>query len=234
METIYEKGFTTEKDSDNVVIQIEGDNSNINNSVEAIRKCVSQFNIDNSWDQTYYVSFKEAKDCKANKTPPFVSIMITDDSPTRKRENCSTQTESKLDNSIDVNFSLCKDFPSEESLTYDNLKKSLSNKRYRRDTYGDNEEIHPTKKTKNSMINSTSSSSDSTELEQIELDSEASSRLCSESEASFKSINSNYSFKTRKRRLKSDSNLIRDVLKRTKKNSSLTKHNFSDNNTPGN
>lgn len=199
-----------------------------NNSIEEIRKCTTQSRIDTSWDRSYYVSFHESKNTEFDKTPPFKSMMIEEESINNK-VNSFTQTEifgRTLHGSVDANLSFSKDFQFEDSLSNENDERS-SSKRFRRDSFDDdNKEIRPWKKTK-CTSSSTSSSSDLNEPKSSLSD------LCSESELSFKSINSNYSYKTRKRRRKSDSSLFRSVLQRSGKCVYFNKHNFSDDKTTG-
>lgn len=196
-----------------------------NNSIEEIRKCTKQSRIDTSWDRSYYVSFQESKNTEFDKTPPFKSIMIEEESINSK-VNSFTQTEivgQTLHSSVDANFSFSKDFQFEDSLSNENDERS-SSKRFRRDSFDDNKEIRPWKKTKCTR-SSTSSSSDLNEPKSSLSD------LCSESELSFKSINSNYSYKIRKRRRKSDSSLFRSVVQKSRNCVYFNKHNFSDDKT---
>lgn len=197
-------------------------------SIEAVRKCDTLYHIDTSWDKSYYVSFRETKPSECDKTPPFLSIMIDTESADSKVDG-STQTEivsPQQDSIIDVNLSFGKDFKLEDSSSND--EKSLRNKRFRHDSFEDNKEKRPTKKTK-CTESSTSSSSD---INERPLDPIQSNELYSESEVSFKSASSNYSYKTRKRRRKSDSSLLRNILHRSGKNSYFCRR-FPDNNSSG-
>lgn len=209
-----------------------------NNSIEVIRKCSQQDTIDTSWDHSF-VSFHENKDKDYNKTPPFVSIMITDD-PSYTQGNSttsSTQTEPFVTlpvncSFVDVSLSFSKDFNIQDSTSNENSEQSLGSKRYRRDSSdGEHKELRPWKKI---CTDSCSSSTSDLTDPKITLVPSPSSCLSSNSEASFKSINSNHSFKVRKRRMKSDSNLFRDALQRSRKSANFSKHNYSDNSTPGN
>lgn len=203
------------------------------NSIEVIRKCNTTNNIDTSWDQSNYVSFKESKESQREKTPPYYSIMI-DASPSDSRSNSSTQTDIVgpvvEDGLVDVNLSFSKDFNAVETSSNDSddVLKSLGSKRYRHDSF--EEKVNPPWKKTKCTGSSTSSSSDLTEPKAAE--SVSSNKLCSESDVSFKSINTNYSYKVRKRR-KSDSNLFKDMLHRSRKCSSLGKCKYLENNISG-
>lgn len=187
-----------------------------NNSIEVIRKCSTNHHIDTSWDQSHYVSFRERKNSECDKTPPFMSIMIDTESPDSKVDS-STQTElvsSYPGGIIDVNLSFGKDFKLEDTSSNEDGARFLNSKRFRHDSFEDlDKETRPTKKTKCTESN-TSSTSDLID-KHTPRDSTPSSRLCSESEISFKSANSNYSYKTRKRRRKSDTSLIKNILQKS-------------------
>lgn len=199
-----------------------------NESIEAVRKCDVQYHIDTSWDKSYYVSFRDTKTSECETTPPFTSIMIDTESVDSKVDG-STQTENvslQQESVIDVNLSFGKDFKLEDSSSND--EKSLSNKRFRHDSFEDHKEKRPTKKTKCTE----SSASSSSDLAERPLDPIPSNELYSESDVSFKSANSNYSYKTRKRRRKSDSSLLRNILHRSGKNGYFCRR-FPDNNSAG-
>lgn len=137
---------------------------------------------------------------------------------------------------VDVSLSFSKDFNAQDSAS-DNCEQYLGSKRLRRDSMQDNGELRPSKKTK-CTESCTSSTSDLTDSDNISRKlslgrSLSPSLLSSNSETSYKSINSNSSFKVRKRRMKSDSNLFRDALQRSRKSTNLIKHNYSENSTPG-
>lgn len=223
-------------------INTSGEIENFNNSIELIRKCKQQDPINTSWDHScYYGSDKEHK-VNINKTPPFVSIMFTDDcSPSGGNvTSSSTQTEQFVTlpancSIVDVSLSFSNDLNAQDSGS-DNCEQFLGNKRLRRDSFQDNGELRPSKKTKctESGTSSTSDLTDSDNISRkISLQKSPSLLLSSSSETSFKSINSNSSFKVRKRRLKSDSNLFRDALQRSRKITNPNKHSYSENSTPG-
>lgn len=201
------------------------------NSIEAVRKCNKQHTVNTSWEQSYYASIQKSAE-EINKTPPFVSIMVTD-IPDIGRANSSTQTELfAVQNCgiVDVSLSFSKDFM-QDSSSNENSEHSLGNKRYRRESSEiDNRDLRPSKKTK-CTESCSSSTSDLTEPRSL-WPSVSTTHLSSTSETSFKSINSNHSYKVRKRRRKSDSNLIRDVLQRSRKASNFS-YNYSENNTTG-
>lgn len=207
---------------------------NSENSVELIRKCTQQERMNTSWDN-YNGDFNEPK--VSNTTPPFVSIMITDElSPCGGNlTSSSTQTEEFVTlpascSIADVSLSSTnKDFQLQSSV----FDQYLGYKRLRRESMQDNGDLRPWKKTK-CTDSCTSSTSDLTESEKLPLGASMSlSLMASNSETSFKSVNSNSSFKIVKRRLKSDSNLFRDAVQRSRKRIKNRQHNNSDNSTSG-
>ncbi|KOB68429.1 Uncharacterized protein OBRU01_18194 [Operophtera brumata] len=170
----------------------------VNNSIELVRKWTQDPNY-TSWDYSY-----DASDINYNnnKTPPFVSTMISDDlSPSRGNvTNGSTQTEETLPLScsiVDLSLSFSKECNDQRSASDHQLR----SKRVRRDSMQDIGERRPWKKTK-CTESCTSSNSDLTENEnRLSIGASFSSNLLSSSsETSFKSIISNSSFKVRKRR----------------------------------
>lgn len=208
-----------------------------NNSIEVIRKCAQQDAINTSWDRNI-ISSHENKDKTFNKTPPFVSFMGTDNlnnSSSGNSTSSSTQTEPFVTlpvncSFVDVSLSFSKDFNIQESTSNETSEQSVRSKRYRRDSSdGENKEMQPWKKKC-----SGSSSSSTSDLTDPQVEQGPSSCLSSNSDASFKSINSNHSFKVRKRRLKSESNLFKDALHRSRRGNNFIKHNLSENASPGN
>lgn len=201
-------------------------------SIEVIRRCSKEDKIDTSWERSCYASFHEKSKDSGNKTPPFVSIMVTDADTPEDKSHSSTQTDPALmiNCSIgDVSLSFNNDFNLHDSASNDNNSElCLRSKRLRRRSSSDKREVRPWKKTK-CVDSCTSSMSDMTDPRAIL----SSSSLTSASDVSFKSINSNHSFKVRKRRLKSESNLFRDALQRSRKTTNFNKHNCNDETTPG-
>lgn len=206
------------------------------NSIEEIRRCPNQDTINTSWDRSFALHESKVRDI--NKTPPFESIMVTDD-PSPEKGNTSTsstQTEPYLSlpvncSFVDVSLSFSKDFNIQDSTSNENSEQCLGSKRYRRDSSdADHKELRPWKK---KCTDSCSSSTSDLSEPKLTLGPSGSSCLSSNSEASFKSINSNHSYKIRKRRLKSESNLIRDALQRARKSTNFNKHNYSETSTAG-
>lgn len=228
--------MTLKNEEEIILVNKTEDAADFVNSVEVIRRCSKEDKIDTSWERSYYVSFREKSKDSANKTPPFVSIMVSDMvSPDDKSHSShsSTQTEPALAISCsigDVSLSFTNDYNARESTSNENSEHFLRSKRQRRRSSGDNRVLRPWKKTKctESCTSSTSDISDP----KASLGS-STSALTSASEISFKSINSNHSFKVRKRRLKSDSNLFRDALQRSRKSANLSRLNYNDDNTSG-
>ncbi|CAB3255799.1 unnamed protein product [Arctia plantaginis] len=195
-------------------------------SPEIIRKSSVPDLLNTSWDPSFH-TIHDIKEKDYDKTPPFVSVMITDDTDHPCHElgnitNSSTQTEPYVSlpvNSsyVDVSLSFNKDFNSYDSVSNDNSEQSLGSKRNRRDSSdAEYKEARPKKKTK-CTDSCSSSTSDLTDSKHKLGPSMSSSVLSSNSEASFKSINSNHSYKIRKRRLKSESNLFKDALQRSRR-----------------
>lgn len=202
------------------------------NSIELIRKCSQQVTINTSWDRSFVSS--ESKDKDYNKTPPFVSIMASDDpsSTLGNSTNSSTQTEPFVTlpvncSFVDVSVSISKDYNVSDTTYNETPEQCLGFKRSRRNSSdGDHKELRPRKKQC-----SDSCSSSTSDLTDAQPELGPPSCLSSNSDVSFKSINSNHSFKVRKRRMKSESNLFRDALQRSRKSTSFSKH--SENTTPG-
>ncbi|KAJ8720292.1 hypothetical protein PYW07_012335 [Mythimna separata] len=202
-------------------------------SVELIRKCSEQDTINTSWDPSF-VSAHENKDKDYNKTPPFVSVMASDDpnSTLGNSTNSSTQTEPFVTlpvncSFVDVSVSFGKDFNIPDTKSNGNSEQCLGYKRCRSNSSdGDHKGLRPWKKQC-----SDSCSSSVSDLTEAHHEHGQRSCLSSNSDVSFKSINSNQSFKVRKRRMKSESDLFRDALQRSRKNSSFSKRH--DNTTPG-
>lgn len=217
--------------TETVVDTQEKDNSF--DSIEAVRKSSKQDTINTSWEHSYYVSFQERSTINANKTPPFVSIMVTDVS-SPERSNSSTQTDASVGNCgvVDVvSLTFTQDFNLQDSTS--NSDVCLGNKRFRRDSTDEIRQLRPWKKTK-CTDSCTSSTSDLAAEPEPNLCITPSTQLSStSSEASFKSVNSNTSFKVRKRRVKTESNLFRDVVQRSRRSISYAKHNRSENNASG-
>lgn len=209
-----------------------------NNSIELIRKWTQRDPNNTSWDHSYG-AFNQINN--NNKTPTFVSVMITDDNPEKCSQgnvtSSSTQTEEFVTlpvncSIVDMSLSFSKEFNIINDSASDDREKRLG-KRLRRESMQDNGELRPWKKTKGTE-SCTSSNSDLTEDEnKLSIGASLSpSLLSSSSETSFKSINSNSSFKVRKRRMKSDSNLFREALQRSRKSTTL-KNNNLEIGTPG-
>lgn len=225
-------------EKENTSINKSEEIENFNNSIELIRKCTQRDPINTSWDHSCFGAYNEHT-LNSNKTPPFVSIMITDDLSPSGGNGTSSSTETEqfmtlpLNCSIvDVSLSFSKDFKPQDSAS-DNSEYYQRSKRLRRDSMQDRE-LRPSKKTK-CTESCTSSTSDLTESDnKLSLGRSLSpSLLSSNSDTSFKSINSNSSFKVRKRRMKSDSNLFRDALQRSRKSTNSSRQNYSETSTPG-
>lgn len=219
--------MTSKNEKQSAVIDTSLDSENFNNSLEAVRKCTNQDSINTSWDKNYYATLHLSTDDR-NKIPPFVSIMVNDAlSPVHAKSNSSSQTDDLMQQGdvVDVSVSFSKDFSKQES-SNENSDHSLGNKRSRRDYVdADKWDARPWKKTK--RTDSCSSSTSDPPLRP------SSGLLSSASDTSFKSISSHYSYKKiRKRRLKSDSNLFRNLLRSRKSFGSST--NLSENNLTGN
>lgn len=207
------------------VIDTSLDSEKFNNSLEAVRKCTNQNSINTSWDKNYYATLYLSTDDR-NKIPPFVNIMVNDAlSPATSNNSSQTDDLMQQGDVVDVSLSFSKDFSIQES-SNENSDHSLGNKRSRcACTDADKWEARPWKKTKRS--DSCSSSTSDPPLRP------SSGLLSSASDTSFKSISSHYSYKKlRKRRLKSDSNLFRNLLRSRKSFGSST--NLSENNFTGN
>lgn len=231
MTNCAEKGFETDIVMADIDKSVEEDNQDgePNNSVELIRKS-SQYVHDTSWDQSHYVS--------ANlSSTDFKDITSSQQDPTHLMYEASHQ-DSRIENSLQleplltkldlVNWSFSKDNNFEDSSSNDNdTDRSSASKRYRRNSLDEVTEARPRKKTK-CTDSCTSIISDTTDSKP----QESSSILCSDSEISFKSIKSNYSYKIHKGRRKSDSILIRDVLQRSRR-FSCNKSILWENNSPG-
>lgn len=207
------------------VIDTSLDSEKFNNSLEAVRKCTNQNSINTSWDKNYYATLYLSTDDR-NKIPPFVNIMVNDAlSPAKSNNSSQTDDLMQQGDVVDVSLSFSKDFSIQES-SNENSDHSLGNKRSRcAYTDADKWEARPWKKTKRS--DSCSSSTSDPPLRP------SSGLLSSASDTSFKSISSHYSYKKlQKRRLKSDSNLFRNLLRSRKSFGSST--NLSENNFTGN
>lgn len=224
--------FVEEVEKMNIVVTDTSERREIcDNSVELIRKCSQQDTINTSWDRSF-VSSHESKDKDYNKTPLFVSIMASDEpsSTLGNSTNSSTQTDPFVTlplncSIVDLSLSFSKDFNLQKTSSNDTSEQCLRSKRSRRNSSeGDHHGLRPWKKQCSDSCSS--SVSDLTEAQNEPLN------LSSNSDVSFKSINSNHSFKVRKRRMKSDSNLFRDALQRSRKSSSFSKH--IENTTSGN
>lgn len=209
------------------------DFENFRNSMELIRKCT----LSEELDLSLAYEPKETT-AKLNKTPPFENTMVKNElnSSGGNLSSSSSQTDHFVtlpgNCSIeDVNLSFGKDFIKQESTLNVNSESLLGSKRQRRNSATDN--MRPSKKTK-CIDSCTSSTSDLTDNKVSSLEESVSSSQTSNSEISFKSINSNHSFKVRKRRLKSESNLFREMLvQRSRKSTNANKHNYSENSSPG-
>lgn len=224
--------MTLKDDKEILSVNTTTEDEAVVNSIEVIRRCSKEDKINTSWEQSYYASFHEQSNDSENKTPPFVSIMVTDIASPDDKGNNSTQTETALmmNCSIgDVSLSF-NNYDIHDSTSNDNSEPCLRSKRHRRRSRSDKRELRPWKKTKCSESCTSSIMSDMMEPNVI---MSSSTSLTSASDISFKSINSSHSFKVRKRRHKSESNLFRDVLQRSRKNINLCKYNGNDENTPG-
>lgn len=188
----------------------------MNDTIEAVRKCSRDDLLNVSWEPNLDVH----KDSESDIALPFVSIVMTD-----SRVDISTQTDplvSRINCSVvDVNLSLGKEFDFEDSICTEQTDSNLVSRRYRKKSFEDNGDIRPSKKIKCSKHNSSYVTDYLTENKSFK--SSDSSRLSSDSEVSFKSVNSNSSYKIRKRKLKSETNLLKDVLHRARKNISNCK-----------
>lgn len=206
------------------VIDTSLDSENFNNSLEAVRKCTNQDSFNTSWDKNHYATLYLSTDDR--NIPPFVSIMVNDTlSPAKCNNSSQTDDVMQQNDVIDVSVSFSKDFSIQGS-SNENSDHSLGNKRSRRDYIdADKWDARPWKKIKRSDSCSSSNSDPSLRP--------SSGLLSSASDTSFKSISSHYSNKKlRKRRLKSDSNLFRNLLRSRKSFGSST--NLSENNLTGN
>lgn len=208
-----EKENNVDKDTNNFIF---------NNSIEVIRKCSKDI-VDISWEP----NLDKYKDNESNSTLPFVSIVMTDVS----RNDSSTQTEpiiAQINCSIvDVNLSIGKDYTLEDFTSNETTELCIVSKRHRNDSLEDNGEVRPSKKTKCTGTSTPNCSTDNGPTDRTSLkSSDSSSRLSTGSEASFKSINSNSSYKIRKRRPKSESSLFKDALQRSRKNIFTSKHRY--------
>lgn len=207
------------------VIDTSLDFETFNNSLEAVIKCNNQHSFNTSWNKSYYATLYLSTD-ERNNIPPFVSTMVNDAlSPAKSNSSSQTDNLMQQNNIVDMSLSFSKDFTIQES-SNENSDHSLGNKRFRRDSSdADKWEARPWKKTK--RTDSYSSSTSDPPLKP------SSGLLSSASDTSFKSITSHYSCKKlRKRRLKSDSNLFRNLLRSRKSFGSST--NLSENNLTGN
>lgn len=217
------------------VKNISEQTENLNNSVELIRKSSQIETIDESWEPPPYLA--SSNDQKINcDTPPFVSIMITDDHPGEGNlTDSSTQTEhfETLPNCsiADMSLSFNKDFNTQESTSNEPSEHSSSYnyKRNRRDSH-DDASSRPWKR--KCTESNTSSTSDLTENKQM-VKASSSCQLLSNSEESFKSVNSSHSVKVRKRRMKSETTLLREAMQRSQKSAILSRHNYSDTSSVG-
>lgn len=211
-------------------------------SPEVIRKSSLTDTLNTSWDPRFNI-IHDINEKEYDKTPSFVSIMVTDEpddpSPTLgNTTTSSTQTEPYLSlpvncSYVDVSLSFSKDFNIQDSTSNDNSEHSLRSKRFRRDS-SDAENKDPVRPWKKTKCTDSCSSSTSDLMESKHQLGPSSSQLSSNSDASFKSINSNHSYKIRKRRLKSDSDLFKDAIQRSRRNTKFAKRNYLDNSTPGN
>lgn len=237
--------FADEKVSHSPVIDTreETENDSIEiNDIELIRKSTTKNSINASWEISHNgASLHCEKEDNCEKTPPFVSIMIcTDDRIPGEGSltDSSTQTEHFLTLSdcrlADVSLSYSKDFNLHESTSNETSEHALRSKRNRADSERDEWSSRPWKKKCTYTASSTSSTSDLAENKEILRASPPSScQLSSTSEISFKSVNSNHSFKVRKRRIKSASSLRRDVMLKTGQSAYFHRHSYSENSSPG-
>lgn len=200
------------------------------NSIELIRKASQQDTINTSWDRSFVLSYENKDKENKDKTPPFVSAMATDNPSDSlgNSTNSSTQTEPFVSlpvncSFVDVSLSFGKDYNIQNTRSNETCEQSLRFKRCRRSSSeGDHMELRPLKK--QCSVSCSSSTSDLTDAHQ---ELRPPSCLSSNSDVSFKSINSNHSFKVRKRRMKSESYLFRDALQRSRKSISFSKHHES-------
>ncbi|XP_037969738.2 putative uncharacterized protein DDB_G0294196 isoform X2 [Plutella xylostella] len=208
-------------------------------SPEAVRKCTNEEAFNTSWN----IEHLNCSNDKLNCTPPSLKIMIDSSSPDKIENSTQTVPYSSHEPLQEVNLnklelSFDKD-DQQNSVTTDNPEKSFGSKRCRRDSQEDPNNLNPLKRTKCDKL--AVQYDEEIEIEEPDLIDEistASNNLSSCSEVSFKSVSSNSSLKGKKRRRKSDSNLFRDVLLRSKRSnhSNYSKQTSSRqdlNNTPG-
>lgn len=220
-----DKMTSKEEKQISAVIDTSLGSNHFNNSLEAVRKCTNPDSFNTSWDKNYYATLYLSTDDR-NKIPPFESIMVSDTlSPEKTNSSCQTDDLMQQGDIVDVSLSFSKDFSIQES-SNENSDYTIGNKRYRRDSVdADKSETRPLKKSKRTDSCSSSASDLPLRL--------TSDLLSSTSDTSFKSISSHYSYKKiRKRRMKSDSNLFRNLLRSRKTFGSNT--NLSEKNLTGN
>lgn len=221
------------------VAVIDANNSETSNkSVEVIRRCSNEDTVNFSFDTSCYVSITENE--KLIDTPPFVSMMMIDE-PSNYGNSLdnSTQTEPFVSlplncSPVDFSFSFNKDFNVQNCSSNDNSEQSSGSKRYRQNSVdSETNDRRPHKKTK--CTDSSSSSTSDFRKSKDSLDElHINHQLSSNSDTSFKSIKSNTTFKVRKRRLKSESSLFKDVLQKSRKlNTPPHGYYYSDNSSPG-
>lgn len=211
----------TTTDSEVMSIDIIDENEESYQSVEAVRKQSQAQKINVSWEPSFH-SFDETK-YKDICTPPCVKILVNGMSPVQETYDNSTQTETQDLGISGEDQKLTSSVNTPLSLILDNSEVSFKSKRCRRDSVS-NIEDRPSKKSKSTKSSNSSMSDFNEDYKTSSLRaSGSSSQLSSGSEASFKSIGSNSSYKYRKRRMKSDSNLFRDVFQRTRKSINLSK-----------
>lgn len=192
-------------------------------SPEAVRQFSRENLTNTSFENVSLNRSNKASDDVCAPAPPNI---VSEMSPIK---NCSsTQTESPIQEACKtINLSFFKDFNLQESLSKDNSENSFGSKRLRRDSQDDSTIFQPNKKTKHAMSTNTYSEdeqrAENAEPEEISL---SSSQMSSVSDVSFKSVVSNLSFKVRKRRPKpkSDSNLVKEALQRSRKCGNLSRN----------
>lgn len=190
-----------------------------NNSIEQARKC-SFTDLHNSWSvDSLKDNSNEDLDFKvAPKTKHMVNeINMSVDT---NKSHSFTRTETFMPENMNYTFINCE-HKETETMFDDNSKGGLGNKRCRKSSVSeDSVESQMLKKLKCS----TAYSKIEVLTNDTEMKTSSSSReLTSGSETSFKSFSSNASFKVRKRRHKSDNNLFRDVLQRTRGSMNISK-----------
>ncbi|GBP48728.1 hypothetical protein EVAR_88189_1 [Eumeta japonica] len=187
-------------------------------SIERMRDMCKQEDFQTSWEQSCYHSVSEYSIILENDILSINAVIedVADsDSSNARAQTAGDNSECEI-----------KPSPTKGLHLEDENEQSTGNKRIRRDSADiEISEIRPSKKTKcaDSYITATTTIDSGHALSMTASDS--CSRLSSCSESSFKSVKSNVSsFKVKKRRLKSETNLFRDVLQRSKKSISKSLH----------